>query len=263
MSVIKILVIGELCTDKFVYGDVNRMCPEAPVPVLNPTNIVENNGMAGNVVSNIKALISENNCEVIFWHQPEVINKTRFVHEKTNHMIMRLDEGENSKISNIGFISPKQRETIRESDIVIISDYNKGFLTENDISYILSEAKLSIIDTKKILSAETLTSATFIKLNEVEFKKNSHLISDLEDKLLITLGDKGVKYNGKHYPSPKPQDTIDVSGAGDTFTASFILKYFLSVGDIDKSIKFANEVCADVVNKKGVALPSENFRFTI
>jgi D-beta-D-heptose 7-phosphate kinase/D-beta-D-heptose 1-phosphate adenosyltransferase len=263
MSVIKILVIGELCTDKFVYGDVNRMCPEAPVPVLNPKKIVENDGMAGNVVSNIKALMSEDNCEIIFWHQPEIINKTRFVHEKTNHMIMRLDEGETSKINSIGFISPQQRKTIRESDIVIISDYNKGFLTENDISHILSEAKLSIIDTKKILSSDTLISATFIKLNEVEFKKNNHLITDLEDKLLITLGEKGVRHNGKHYPSPKPQDTIDVSGAGDTFTASFILKYYLSDGNIGESIKFANEVCSDVVNKKGVALPSDNFKFII
>lgn len=260
MSVIKILVIGELCTDKFVYGNVNRMCPEAPVPVLNPTKTIENYGMAGNVVSNIKSLISEDKCEVIFWHQPENINKIRFVHEKTNHMIMRLDEGETSKITNIGFISPKQRKTIRESDIVIISDYNKGFLTENDISYILSESKLSIIDTKKIVDSGTLISATFIKLNEVEFKKNNHLINVLEDKLLITLGDKGVRHNGKHYPSPKPQDTIDVSGAGDTFTASFILKYYLSDGNIEESIKFANEVCSDVVNKKGVALPSDNFK---
>ena len=119
---------------------------------------------------------------------------------------------------------------------------------------------LSIIDTKKTITSTELSLATFIKLNEVEFKKNQHLKNDLEDKILITLGENGVQYMGKKYHSPNPQDTIDVSGAGDTFTASFILKYFTTRGNIDESIRFANEVCSNVVNKKGVALPSERFK---
>lgn len=259
-KMIKILVIGELCTDRFVYGDINRMCPEAPVPVLNPIRTVENNGMAGNVVDNIKALVSNDKCEIVFWYQTENLIKTRFVHNKTNHMIMRLDEGETDKIIGLGFLSPQQKETISQSDIVIISDYNKGFLSTSDIHTILSYSKLSIIDTKKTITSDELNPATFIKLNEVEFRKNQHLKSDLENKLLITLGEKGVQYMGKNYPSPNPQDTIDVSGAGDTFTASFILKYFLTDGNIEVSIRFANEVCSDVVNKKGVALPSNKFK---
>lgn len=257
---IKILVIGEVCTDRFVYGNINRMCPEAPVPVLNPIRTIENNGMAGNVVDNIKALLPNDGYEIVFWHQKEDLIKTRFVHNKTNHMIMRLDEGETDKISGLGFLSPKQKETITQSDIVIISDYNKGFLSPNDISLILSYSKLSIIDTKKTITSTELSLATFIKLNEVEFKKNQHLKNDLEDKILITLGENGVQYMGKKYHSPNPQDTIDVSGAGDTFTASFILKYFTTRGNIDESIRFANEVCSNVVNKKGVALPSERFK---
>jgi len=52
----KILVIGELCVDRFIYGDVKRLSPEAPVPVFNELEKVENNGMAGNVVENIKSL---------------------------------------------------------------------------------------------------------------------------------------------------------------------------------------------------------------
>ena len=59
----KILVIGELCIDKFVYGDVKRLSPEAPVPVFNPVNTVENKGMAGNVVENIEVLCED--CEVL------------------------------------------------------------------------------------------------------------------------------------------------------------------------------------------------------
>ena len=49
----KILVIGELCIDRFVYGEVKRLSPEAPVPVFNPKDIIENKGMAGNVVENL------------------------------------------------------------------------------------------------------------------------------------------------------------------------------------------------------------------
>jgi len=256
---IKILVIGELGTDRFVYGDINRLCPEAPVPVLNPTEIVENNGMAGNVVDNVKALLNEESCEVIFWHQIEKITKTRYVHNKTNHMIMRLDEGESKPLTNLGFLSPLQRQTIQDSDIVIISDYNKGFLTTDDIENVLSHSKLSIIDTKKIIPPQKLKNVSFVKMNEVEWRKNFGIENELENKVLITLGERGVQHGGINYPSPKPQDTIDVSGAGDTFTASFILKYLLTK-DISESIKYANEVCADVVNKKGVATPDKKFK---
>ena len=51
-----ILVIGDECTDKFVVGDINRLSPEAPVPVLNPTKTIHNPGMAGNVKQNLRSL---------------------------------------------------------------------------------------------------------------------------------------------------------------------------------------------------------------
>jgi sugar/nucleoside kinase (ribokinase family) len=72
------------------------------------------------------------------------------------------------------------------------------------------------------------------------------------------LGSKGAKYKDKIYPSNKPQETIDVSGAGDSFIASFGLMY-LKTSDIDQSIEFANDVCSDVVNKRGVSLPDKKF----
>ena len=51
---VKILVIGELCIDEFIYGEVKRLSPEAPVPVFNPVEKTSNRGMAGNVVSNLE-----------------------------------------------------------------------------------------------------------------------------------------------------------------------------------------------------------------
>jgi D-beta-D-heptose 7-phosphate kinase/D-beta-D-heptose 1-phosphate adenosyltransferase len=80
----KILVVGEVGKDIFVYGDVKRICPEAPVPVFNPTHQSENLGMGGNVVENIKSL--DKTIDVVLWHQTEKITKTRMVENKSNQM---------------------------------------------------------------------------------------------------------------------------------------------------------------------------------
>ena len=55
----KILIIGESCRDIFHYGNCDRLCPEAPVPVFNTLEIIENGGMAMNVYSNVLSLGSE------------------------------------------------------------------------------------------------------------------------------------------------------------------------------------------------------------
>ena len=88
----KITVIGELCTDIFVYGETKRLSPEAPVPVFNPLYIDRNFGMGGNVVENLKSLNQDVWVKHISQFQP--IKKTRYVDDKSNHMFIRVDEGE-------------------------------------------------------------------------------------------------------------------------------------------------------------------------
>jgi len=68
------------------------------------------------------------------------------------------------------------------------------------------------------------------------------------------LGAKGAEYKNILFESPNPQQTIDVSGAGDTFTAAFIVKYF-ETKDERTAIKFANKKAAEVVSKRGVVVP--------
>jgi bifunctional ADP-heptose synthase (sugar kinase/adenylyltransferase) len=136
---------------------------------------------------------------------------------------------------------------------VIVSDYDKGFINNEDLLKIGKNSKISILDSKRKLSKEIISSFSFVKLNEKESLQNSELLEC--NNILITLGSKGTKFNGKIYPSPNPQETIDVSGAGDTFTASFILKYIES-GDIKSSIIFANKMSSIVVSKRGVAIPN-------
>ena len=245
----KIVVIGELCQDRFIYGSSKRLSPEAPVPVFVPEKIELNLGMAGNVVENIKSIIDS---EITLYSQKEIITKTRYVDDKSNHMFIRVDEGEESITSFE--MTDEIIESIRSSDIVIVSDYNKGFLSLVDIINIGNLSKLSIIDAKKKLNIDVLDAFTFIKLNEIEFMNNQDLVSGFEEKILITLGIRGCQFKGEIYSSVCPKVTMDVSGAGDTFTSSFIVKYF-QTKNIAESIRYANEMASIVVSKRGVKTP--------
>ncbi len=252
---VEILVVGELCTDKFVYGDVKRFSPEAPVPVLNPTQFVLNSGMAGNVVENLKTLSPFS--EIHFLHQKNEILKTRYVEKKSNHMFLRVDQGDNS-VDQLVLDDESILELVEDVDGIIISDYNKGFLSEEIILELVKTSRFSVLDSKRRLKDETLGYIDFIKLNEFEYLENKEIVERFPQKFIITLGSKGAMYKDKIFNSPNPQQTIDVSGAGDTFVAAFTMSY-MKTNDVEKSIMFANECCADVVSRKGVSLPSKRF----
>ena len=245
-----VTVIGELCNDIFIYGDAKRLSPEAPVPVLTHTHVETNLGMAGNVKQNLLSLDSQ--IRIVLFHQKTEIKKTRFVDDKSNHMFLRVDEGEDN-IDTFD-LNISKTNAIKNSDIVIVSDYNKGFLNEETLIEIGKNSKLSIIDTKKKLTKEIIDAFSFVKLNEHEYKTNESISNEYKDKFIITLGMKGAKHNDIEYPSPSPKQTMDVSGAGDTFTASFILKY-KETNNISESIIFANLMASIVVSKRGVTTP--------
>ncbi len=243
----KVLVIGEICVDQFVYCEAKRLSPEAPVPVLNPVKTVKNQGMAGNTLANVKALAPD--YYTMSLGQNEPITKTRYVEEKSNHMFLRLDEGETT-------ITPFKWTIdidvlIGQSDIVIVSDYNKGFLSNIDLKEIARKSTLSILDSKRKLTNDIIEEFTFVKLNESERLNNPQLTTD---NIITTLGKKGAEYKNILFESPDPQDTIDVSGAGDTFTAAFIVKYY-QLKDERAAIKFANRKASEVVSRRGVVTP--------
>jgi D-beta-D-heptose 7-phosphate kinase/D-beta-D-heptose 1-phosphate adenosyltransferase len=243
----KIVVIGELCHDVFVYGECKRLSPEAPVPVFNPIHSVENLGMAGNVVANINTI--DSNIGISFYHSLEKITKTRYVDKKTNHLFLRVDD--EPPVNRI-LISETLISDTKEADAVVISDYNKGFLSEDDLYTISKLARFAIVDTKKRMNPIHLSHFNFIKINEHE--ANQGVADELKEKTIVTLGPKGAMYMNTLYPSPHPKETIDVSGAGDTFLAAFVTKY-LETEDVNISITFANKMSAIVVSKRGVATP--------
>lgn len=245
----KIIVIGEYCKDRFVYGDSIRLSPEAPVPVMVPIDTTENDGMSGNVVKNLESM--DSGVEILHWYQQKQIIKTRYVDRKSNHMFLRVDEGEDD-IDEL-FIDDWKLEEIKNSDAVIVSDYDKGFLSDRVLEKITWESKFSIIDSKRKINSNLITCFDFIKLNESEYRRCNVNEYHLK-KILITLGAQGAKYLNKIFPSSNPKETIDVSGAGDTFTAAFTLKY-LKTKNVEESIIFANQMASIVVSKRGVATP--------
>jgi D-glycero-beta-D-manno-heptose-7-phosphate kinase len=242
---VRVLVIGDSCKDIFVYGKCDRLAPASPVPVFVPLSSRENRGMAGNVYEN---LLSLHPLEVDLVTNETEITKTRYVHELTNHMFVRVDSGE-AKIERI-----KNIKNIKFTDYaaVIISDYNKGFLTEGDIETISNCHPLVFMDTKKLLGPWA-QNINFIKINEEEYNKTRHLLEDtgwFDDKLIVTMGSKGCVYRGKTYPVKKVE-IKDLTGAGDSFLTGFVYK-FLETKNIDVSLTFANECATKVVQQKGV-----------
>ena len=241
-----ILLIGDSCRDEFVYCDCKRLCPEAPVPVLDKKEVLQNNGMAGNVARNLRAFT--HNCVFITNKNNREITKTRYVDRKTNHMFIRIDTSvaserlSNRQLKNLNF---------KDYSAVILSDYDKGFLSRDDISYIAKRHPLTFLDTKKLLG-DWANDITFIKINRPEALNTKHTLTDkLESKLITTCGDEGATYRGKHY-SVKPVEVKDVSGAGDTFLATLAYTY-ARTRDIDVSIETANKGATYVVQRKGVS----------
>ncbi len=244
----KLLVIGESCQDIFSYGTVTRICPEAPVPVFNPTNSVHNHGMAGNVARNLEALGVDFH-DIVLLTNTESIVKERFVETKSNQMMLRVDR--NDKAERISGTSLEYYLS-QPYDAIIVSDYDKGFLTEEDLAIIGANYHVKFIDTKKVLGAWA-SDYDFIKINEAEYQKTKHSleqVSDWPSRLITTYGEKGAFYQGIYYPVPQVEFR-DVSGAGDTFLAALVYEY-LDHGSIENAIEFANQCAAKVVQKHGV-----------
>lgn len=238
-----ILVIGDSCRDIFIYCNATRMCPDVPVPILTCVDIQENMGMAKNVQRNIMTSIPH--CDIITNNNWYDITKTRYVHASTNHMFFRIDSPESIDRINLEDIDYNYK-------MIIISDYDKGFLSIEDIMTILSKHNNVFIDTKKILG-EWCENATYIKINHPEYLKSMPYICEkLKNKIIHTMGDKGCEFKNKRY-NVKKVDIKDISGAGDSFLAALAIS-FLKSNNIERSIKFANAKASEVVKYRGVSI---------
>ena len=236
-----ILLLGDNCRDVYYYGNVKRISPEAPVPILDLLHKEERHGMAANVWHNLERL----GCEVVFITTGRS-TKTRFIDTKTSQHIMRLDEDP----ARDPVVVPSLHNGYSTWDAIVISDYNKGSITEDTINYIKRNYDGPIfIDTKKKDLARY--EGMIVKINQKEFDDAT---SYPNEHLITTLGDLGASYKGNLYKT-KQVEVYDVCGAGDTFFSALVYRY-LHTKSIEESIVYANAASSITVRHTGVYSPS-------
>lgn len=244
----KILVIGESCLDVFHYGESVRLCPDAPVPVFKSLSITQNAGMAKNVQENLTSLGVD--ADILTNEDWEEIVKTRYVDLRTNHMFLRVDEGDNQYREMAA--GELEKIDFTRYEAVVVSDYNKGLLPPKILEQITQRHPLVFLDTKKCLGGWS-KGYSFIKINHKEYEETKHTLDDqITAKLIITRGPHGCEYRGLAHPVPSVE-VKDTSGAGDTFLAA-LAKAYVESRDISAAIEFANECATTVVQRRGVSV---------
>lgn len=239
----RVLVIGESCLDIFTYVNATRLAPDLPIPILNVDREVTNPGMAANVARNLVAL----NCDVTLLTNPnwETVTKNRFMDSRTNHAFVRIDRNDD--------IDPCiETPAIEGFDAVVISDYDKGFVSREMIQEISKNHRRTFLDSKKSLGDFAL-EVEAIKINEFEFEKSrEYVLGNLFSKTVVTMGSKGATYLGNQF-EVDPVQVGDSSGAGDAFFAQLVYSRLEGM-DMENAISSANYAARKVVGQRGVAV---------
>lgn len=294
----QILVIGDLMLDHYLWGSCERVSPEAPVQVVNVNKETVVLGGAGNVVNNLTALGSDVSVlsvigddeageELLRYLAEANVSCDSFVYEKGrksskksriiagNQQIVRYDNESKHDISSESESALERglKKLIDSIDILILSDYGKGVLTQNVTPKLISIARKSgvrvLVDPKGI-DYSKYQHATMITPNKKEASESSGLKLDslkaveragfmLKEKLsldtaLITLSEDGIAIfdNDMRIHPTVAQEVFDVTGAGDTVIASLAFALALD-NSVDDAVIFANAAAAVVVGKLGSA----------
>jgi D-beta-D-heptose 7-phosphate kinase/D-beta-D-heptose 1-phosphate adenosyltransferase len=270
----KVLVLGDIIIDKYVYGTSSRISPEAPVPVITYSEEKETLGGAGLVYENLKSLGVDVS---LFEHNQPCSIKTRIICD--GHYITRIDKDKNAK-SNV-VLDEVLCSDFSEYDYVILSDYDKGVLdnAKQIIAHINSQGPKVIVDPKRY--AHDYEDAWLIKPNNSEYTKfefdewqGNIITTDAGHSVFATIDNKEYKV------SVETVEVSDVTGAGDCFMAAFVYgltkgypykkclevavkgstesvkhagTYILKETDLQKRIIFTNG-CFDILHKGHLTL---------
>lgn len=293
-----ILVIGDLMIDHYLWGGCERISPEAPVQVVDIARETTVLGGAGNVINNLVALgarvsvsgvigddengeelcsmlslIGVSSQGLVRQSERKTSKKSRII--ASNQQILRYDKESKEAIDKASerSIISYVIDVIDSCDIIILSDYGKGVITDAVAGGVIAAAKAAskkvLVDPKgkdyrKYRGAYLLTpnkkeasEATGIVIND-EKSLQKALLSLKEtcslECSMITLSEDGIAIYDKsmrRFPTVA-KEVYDVTGAGDTVIAS--LSFALSMGlSIDEAAPFANHAAAVVVGKIGSA----------
>lgn len=239
-----VLLIGDDCVDVYQYGTVDRISPEAPVPVFKFSREEQRPGMAGNVAANLRAL----GCEVAYLHS-ETSTKTRLIDSRSKQHIVRIDNDARATAIKFETAIPPLY------DAVVISDYDKGTVSYDVIEEIIEQSNYGtkypvFIDTKK--TDLSRFQGAWVKINELEYSKIKSECSGL----IVTRGAKGAKVPHHELSFDAPLvEVADVTGAGDTFLAALTVEY-LTQRDIAAAIPYAIRAASVTVQHFGVYAPT-------
>lgn len=299
----KVLVVGDVMLDRYWWGLASRLSPEAPVPVVQLETVSNIPGGAANVAANISGLgaavwlagvtgsdqagesLRDALTSVGILDEILIASETRQTTTKTrvlvhNQQIARIDDETRKTLSMSDELSlcGAVERLLEVVDVVIVSDYAKGCLTEAVLKVAIGGARAKgkpvIVDPKSkdlakyngatLLTpnlSEALNAAGLENANEERVGEAANLILGQTniDSLLITLGEHGMKLFRRgeadlHFPSMARQ-VFDVTGAGDTVAA--ILAVALATGaEIGSAIALANLAAGVAVEKVGTSTVS-------
>ncbi len=290
----KVLVLGDLMVDKYIWGNVSRISPEAPIPVVEVKEETACLGGSGNVGQNLISLGAAAILTGVVGEdkEGEWIKKSSFVRRGIfssdkrpttvksriiahHQQVVRVDVEDRKPIS------PRLKERVLEFirretwDGLIISDYDKGLLSESLIQEVLSIAqrkKRPVFVDPKEKNFPSYSPVTLLTPNHLEVGKIVHhkcvsdqetekagktILSEIRTKfLIIKRGELGLSVfeKGKktvHIPAQAKQ-VYDVTGAGDTVIAVSSLALLAGASILEAS-HLANAAAGIVVGKLGTA----------
>lgn len=212
----KVLVIGDIITDKYIVGTSTRLSPEAPVPVITHQDQWEQWGGAYLVYLNLINL--QVNAEMLDLSSPKCI-KTRVLCD--GHYVTRIDQ--DYKTDGTIALNKILEKDFSDYEYVILSDYNKGVLeySEQIIEHINKYNCKVIVDPKKHFSF--YQGAWLVKPNKKEY--DDFGFTNWTGNLIVTAASEPTIANidGNHYTiETEPVEVSDVTGAGDCFLATFV-----------------------------------------
>jgi D-beta-D-heptose 7-phosphate kinase/D-beta-D-heptose 1-phosphate adenosyltransferase len=293
---VRALVVGDVMLDKYIWGDVERISPEAPVPVVRATWQNERPGGAANVAMNLaglgacvtvagfgggddeqrrlESMLAEAGVEPALTKVEAIPTTTKLRIFSGNQQMMRLDMEAAPSPSNAAYteLLKSVSSALPNADVVVLSDYAKGVLTEAMCRSIIAEAgKLGVpvlVDPKQqdfsryhgattiCPNRKELSAATGEPFSDIDrvLAASQAMLGPLDmEFMVVTLGDKGIavlrKDSRLHAPAVVRQ-VYDVSGAGDTVIAVLALAIACDVG-IETAVQLANLAAGIVVNKVG------------
>jgi rfaE bifunctional protein kinase chain/domain len=278
---VRILVVGDIMLDRYVEGNIERISPEAPVPIVNVINEYHTLGGCGNVVINLRELGVEVDClasigtdahgvvlankldeagarSLLFYGSKKTTVKERIIADHRKMQILRIDREDTELIEHNLAIDIYTRMCHDEYDLIVVSDYAKGMMTHELMDFLRDKQNARIIVDPKPKNGSMYNKVFMITPNEKEWDQMINDVSyHLKDVpyILQTLGNKGMclmeRANNKIYDVPSEKvEVYNVTGAGDTVIS--VVSACIAVGvDITTAVKIANKCAGYVVTKPG------------